>query len=443
MNPFSRLYFFTKNINSVFFAFFKIITQKETLILFSAPKRSDILIFDSVVEDRIKAAILQDLDYTTCDTDYSSGCPFRLHITPRIICFAIVKFFSGLNIWSSYYYGLIRCISPKVLVDNIHYPFLLPLAQCLPDVQFFVILNGFHNDIIDRSIVHSHYHYAIAELFRSKPKKVQNFHIFCFGEKDADIFRQCGLNENKTGIFYHAVGSLFADFMKYLLRQELNRNDYDIIFVSQCANDSITGDLGFHRIMRENTRQVFRNLSRYMKEKNLRVKILLRSKSAGAEQMEIDFYRSMLDDSAKVDFSGTEALFSVYEGLTRAPIIISLFSTTCFEAMSWGKKALFCLYDFVKIYKISSDRYKADTDMLRWSLVDSGYPEFRDRLDDLIKIDLQRYRSNNQETVDYIISGKNGRPAHVYIRDMITSVLAEMESFPHYSCFNLNNSEAD
>jgi len=301
---------------------------------------------------------------------------------------------------------------------------VLPLAQKMPNISFFVISNGFWNDVLDKSVVRSFYTYSLKETFQRCPQKISNFHIFCFGKKDSDIFRQCGLDEHTTGIHFHDIGSLFGDYIRSLKGCDINKNDHDIAFVSQCEHSSIIGNEEFQKLLVKNTSKAITNLSRYIVEKKQRCLILLRGRP-DFEHTEIAFYQSLFDESAQIEFHHNDNIFAVYEGLTKAPVIMSLFSTTGFEAMSWRKKAIFCLYDFTKIYKISSNKFKSDAEMLQWSLENPEYTEFKKCLDGLIEINLSDYLSEVAEATDYIIAGNSGKPAHLYIKDMILSKLGE------------------
>ncbi|MCE5181766.1 MAG: hypothetical protein ABFD51_13310 [Anaerolineaceae bacterium] len=414
-----------KELKRVVFTLLSIVCHKNTKFLFCVPKKAEVLILDPVDESRIKAALLGGVNYATLDTRYGhEKLKFRIYLSPKIIYFSLCMLIKGRHPWTSYCYAIIRCISPKVVIDNMHLPFMLPLAQEMPNIRFFVISNGFWNDVLDRVVIKSFYTYSLKAMFQRCPQRVSNFHVFNFGKKDSDLFRQCGLDERSTGIHYHDVGSLFGDYMRAMMRGSVNVNDYDIVFVSQCDGDAITGSQEIQKKLVENTRLAISNLNKYIVEKNKRCLILLRGQPK-LERSEIAFYQSLFDESAQVEFHRNDNLFAVYEGLTRAPVIISLFSTTGFEAMSWGKKVLFCLYGFTKIYKISSDKYETDTEMLKWSLETAEYSTFQKKLDDLFKMKMSDYLSQNAEVVDYIISGRSEKPAHIYIRDVILSELGQ------------------
>lgn len=411
----------------IFLNLFSIIQHKNTKFLFCSPKKSEILILDSIDEVRLSAAILHGMNYAVLDTRYAHDrLEFKMHLSFKILYIAMCMLIKGGRLWDAYCYAVICCAAPKVIIDNIHFPFLLPLAKKIPNANFFIILNGFQFNLLDRNIVNNSYIDALKELFQRDPQRVSNVHIFCFGKKDSDIFRQRGLDEATTGIQYHDIGTLFGDYMKSLMCGNINKNDYDIVFVSQCEQDSIMGNEQFHKIMVKNTSKVIANLNRYITETGQRCLILLRGRP-NSEASEIAFYRSLLDESARVEFHRNDSAFAVYEGLAKAPIIVSLYSTTGFEAMAWGKKVLFCLYGFTKIYKISSDRYQSDTDMLRWSLENSEYSVFKKCLVDLAEINLSDYLAQNAEATSYIVSGSSGKPAHVYIREMLLSKLGQAQ----------------
>lgn len=412
-----------KKIKEAVSTLLSIVRHKNTEFLFRTPRKADVLILDSVNANRLSAAFLQGIDFAVLDARYKNEkLKFRIYLSPKIAYFAMRMLLARWSPWDSYCYAIIRCISPKVVIDNVHLLYVLPLAREMPNVRFFVILNGFHCDILDKSIVESNYIYALKEKFQSHPQRVSNFHIFCFGKKDSDIFRQCGLDEASTGIQYHDVGSIYGDYMKSRLCGDVNRHDFDFVFVSQCDHDSIFASEKIHRMLVENTSKAIANLSRYIVEKNQRCLILLRGEP-DIEQSEIAFYKSLFDVSAQIEFHRRDSAFSVYRGMNKAPIIVSLYSTIGFEAMSWGKKVLFCLYGFTKVYKISSAKYASDTDMLTWSLENSEYDAFSKRLDELVKMELPDYLNQVAEATSYIISGSSGKPAHIYVREKILAEL--------------------
>lgn len=400
-----------------------IVRHKNTEFIFRTPRKAEVLILDSVNADRLGAALLQGIDFAVLDARYKNEkLKFRVYLSPKIAYFAMRMLMARWSAWDSYCYAIIRCVSPKVVIDNVHLLYVLPLARKMPNIRFFVILNGFHCDILDKSVVESNYIYALRDKFQRHPQKVSNLHIFCFGKKDSDIFRQRGLDEGNTGVQYHDVGSIYGDYMKSRLCTDKSRHDFDFVFVSQCDHGSIIASEQIHRLLVENTSKAIANLSRYIVEKNQRCLILLRGEP-DIEQSEIAFYQSLFDASAQIEFHRRDSAFSVYEGMHKAPVIVSLYSTIGFEAMSWGKKVLFCLYGFTKVYKISSDRYASDTDMLTWSLESPEYEAFSSRLDELVKMELPDYLNQVAEATSYIISGSSGKPAHVYVREKILAEL--------------------
>ena len=102
-----------------------IVCHKNTKFLFHTPQKADVLILDSIDANRLSAALLQGVNYAILDTRYGHDeLKFKVYLSPKVAYFAICMLMTRQHPWVSYCYAVIRCVSPKVVIDNIHLPFV-------------------------------------------------------------------------------------------------------------------------------------------------------------------------------------------------------------------------------------------------------------------------------------------------------------------------------
>lgn len=397
------------------------ITDKNTSFEIGAPKRSKILVLDSVDDERLGPAVFDGIDYVSCDLrSRHKYKKFRVYLSLKLFIEVIKKAYRIRSMAYSYIYATVKCISPKVVVGSVPMPLMLPLAHEFKGVTFFTILNGYWFEVLDDGVVSSSYIRSLLEAFnKSRGMELSNFHIFCFGMRDVDIFRRHGLGEEITGIKYHAIGSLFGDYMRSLMVAESDQKSNDLCFISQCDSGSINGSERICELLVGNTRTVVANLNRYLLENDMGCAVLLRSPPA-YHDVEIGFYRSIFDENLRIKYIINDEPFAVYRGIAKYEVIVTLYSSVGYEAMTWGKRVMFCLYDFSKIFRFSSSKFSSNADMLRWYIENPAYSVFKDNLDAIMGMSYCEYKPDDW-LFDYIMSVNNEQPAHHMFRDMMLS----------------------
>jgi surface carbohydrate biosynthesis protein len=397
----------------------KTITDKNTSFKIGGPNQSRILVLDSIDDERLGPAVFDGLDYVSCDLrSRHKSKKFRVYLSLKLFYEAIKKAYMAGSLGYSYIYATVKCISPKIVVGSVPMPLMLPLAHEFKSITFFTILNGYWFEVLDEEVISSNYVCSLLEAFNMSPgMKLSNFHIFCFGMRDVDIFRQHGLGEEITGIKYHAIGSLFSDYMRSLMVAECYQKSNDLCFISQCDYETITGSERICELLVINTRTVVGNLNRYLLENDMGCVVLLRSHPA-YHDVEIEFYKSIFDAGLRISYHLNDEPFAVYKGIAKYEVIVTLYSSVGYEAMTWGKKVIFCLYGFSKIFRFSPGKYSSNADMLRWYIENPAYSVFKDNLDAIIGMSCCEYMPDDC-LFDYIMSVNNEKPAHRLFRDMV------------------------
>lgn len=323
----------------------------------------------------------------------------------------------------AYYLGCIKIIRPRVVLDFVHNPDVIHFARYYPAAKFLCIQNGFCCDPLDHNmddgrIMRGQFQFLVAAV---KPANANNVHIFCFGEKDIELFCQLGLGESQTGIQYHACGPLKADFF---LHEELHgvlpTAEFDICYCSQVAADYIESTSDFCRTLMKSNDLITEYLQRYNESRGLKIAVALRTWGAGiSEDAEKEYFQSRFGQKKGFYLSPKKDAYSSYRLLARSHVVLGLNSTTGFDAIGWGKKALFAPFYLQDIYRMSSQRYKSDEDMWKWLVTGFTYAEFETKLDELLAVPHAKYITDIHDRAQALSSYGRKLPAHKYIRQII------------------------
>lgn len=396
----------------------------KTKLVFHNPPMADIVIIGGIEEQTIFRAILHEMPFATMNVRL--GEDIRIYLSIGVLIRLIKYIYAGHGLAASYFIACFHYIKPSAVVDYPHRSFVAKVAKEYSEAEYFSIANGFVVDMLEVGIVHTTYQY---EMAKQAVFPLDNLHLFVFGQKDADIFSRDGLNKENTGINVHAPGSIIADY--YRSTADAHKNIYDICFVSQVASwsirdnsENLRGSRHLTRMLVEQTDVVIKHLSKYLIENGLTCAIQFRSLPAD-EADEREYYLSRLDKDAKVTFISRHNCFSSYATVAASRIILTLFSSLGFEAISWGKRAMFCPLEFKNVYKISSPKFKTDADMWEWIVEQPDYKLFSEKLDDLKNISDNDYISRICEAAQYLVNfePKGRLGAHDVLRNKIFETL--------------------
>lgn len=413
------------------FSFVENLVVGSTKISFRQPKAAAVVNLDGrTVGSCLDQILLSEISHNSLD--FRSGqavCIF--YFSPSIFFRAIQYLWS---LWRTrtthklslngmfrvaYYIACLHVIRPRVVIDFVHNPDVIHFAKHYPAAQYFCIQNGYCCDPLDHKmddgqIQNGQFQYLLAAM---KPIRATNIHIFCFGEKDVDLFIQLGLGEDQTGIRYHACGPLKADFyLNEHLKGVLPREEFDICYSSQVSGDFINSPTDFCRTLMRSNELIVEYLRQYNMGRGLRIAIAMRSVNYAVEEQ---FFRTRLGAEKGFFYGSRKNDFSSYSLMARSRVVVGLNSTMGFDAIGWGKKALFAPFHLQSVYRMSSQRYKSDADMWKWFVSGFTYEEFETKLDQLLAISQEQYIQEMQGRAHALSSYGRKLPAHTYIRQMI------------------------
>lgn len=404
----------------------RVFLSNKTKLMFHNPPRADVVIIDGAEEEMLIRAILHGIPVATMNV--RGGEDTRLYLSIGVLTRLIKNIYAGYGLVTSYFIACFHYIKPKVVVDYPHHSFLAKIAKEYRDAEFFSIRNGIVADILDVRVVDTAYH---CEMVKQAISGLGNFHLFVFGQKDADIFSRIGLDKKTTGINVFALGSIIADYFRGEMITDTNKNHYEICFISQVDSETVRTNSGAVRdsrhvriMLKEQTDVVIKHLNRYAIENDLTCAIQFRSPLFD-EADERDYYLSMFDKEAKVTLLSRDDYFSSYTAVVNSRIILSLYSSLGYEAISWGKKAMFCPLGFKDVYKISSARFETDAAMWEWLVEEPDYECFSEKLGNLRTISDDEYISRISSIAKYLVNfeAKGREGAHNVIRGMILKVI--------------------
>ena len=106
---------------------------------------------------------------------------------------------------------------------------------------------------------------------------------------------------------------------------------------------------------------------------------------------------------------------STYFTMDRSVVVLSVYSTAVREAFGWGKKVLFCNFT-------GNEDYSSPRDGL-WSLNEPDYEIFKDRLNYIYNMDMEKYIEMTRGYSKYLMNYDFKNPAHQVIRNMILKEL--------------------
>lgn len=415
-------------------SFLKTVKDRRTKLCFSSPHATQVVNLDGrTTGSCLEEMLLSGIPFESLDFRFGQTSVF--YCSPRVVLQTIrclLRLLVDCNTHSisikgmlrvAYYVACLKIIRPRVVLDFVHNSDVIHFARYYPAAQYLCIQNGYCCDPLDHSmdgghIMRGQFQYLLAPM---KPSNAKNVHIFCFGEKDVELFSQLGLGENQTGIQYHACGPLKADFYLHEeLHGALPAADFDICYCSQVAADYIESTSDFCQALMKSNDLITDYLRRYNEIRGLKIAVAMRTWGAGiCEDAETEYFRSRFGQTNGFYLSPKKDAYSSYRLLARSHVVLGLNSTTGFDAIGWGKKALFAPFHLQDIYRMSSQRYKSDADMWKWLVAGFTYEEFETKLDELLAIPHEQYIADIHARAQALSSYGRKLPAHKYIRQMI------------------------
>jgi len=216
--------FITKSIKLI-----SIIFSKKIKISFSSPKKKDLLLVDDIALDWIKEPILKGIEY-----GFISTRPLEqkgtYYISSKTIFFFIVGLLKKLNFKTSYVYACVKCVKPKVILENINDFNMAFIAKHFPNIKVVILPQGtwFYLSKRGKKYIGSSFPIDYGKI---KINNLNNLYILLWGQKDIDILLDHGVNKENNGINLMKVGSYEGSFYKEIF--DTKDIKYDLLFISQ------------------------------------------------------------------------------------------------------------------------------------------------------------------------------------------------------------------
>jgi surface carbohydrate biosynthesis protein len=377
-------------------------------IHFKSPPSSDIIIFEKIGSGRIQNLILPGKPVFVFDSrldDIFLGFRIIISFLLNLSHFkinSIKKYSTKLRgiigqLWRIYILSVIKIVDPKVIITLIdNHPIFHWLCEHYDSAELMAIQNGSRTK---------------GQLELNKSGYTLQ-HYFCFGNYEKDLFSEFGYKVKN----YHPVGSLLSGYYinsKMLIQKPI----YDICIISAWR-----GDIGNTDDVKESMKameKLDQMLSRYIKETNIKVSIIMRSEPESDDRNipiygnEKEYFQNIYPDSVNLidpDFKNV----NIYSETLKGDLIISMGSTVPREAFGMGKKILYC--DFTK-----SDLYNDYDSMIMFT--EPNYESFEKRLNELRSQPYDEYRERSREYASYLMNNDISCLPHLIIRDKINSFL--------------------
>lgn len=376
--------------------------------------KAKILLFHPEGEDYLKKMVFLDIDYSVFDplqdVDYKWISVIRaFHEGIKLNRGSILHIFLSVNAAKSFLRicrailiaNQIRDMNPKGVITFIDNSGLFHLVckQC-NDIPFLAIQNG------------GRYVWCARD---SRPSPELIYHIdeyYCFGPQVKRLFERYGHDIKR----YITCGSLVGGY--FFNPNESKQSEslvYDICLVSQWQSHYSKVHVlpkVFERL-NEAIVSIVEFVARFAFEQRVKVCVALRTKDIA----ERDFYNCFFQGLCIFE-EYDRGSFNSYRAVEASNLNIGLNSTLLSEALGAGRKVLF-INPFNEEHLIPTEQ-----DGL-WRLSEPSYEVFRDRVVELLRMDIGIYRNAAHEAIEDSMSYDFDQPAHMVIRQRLLELVGQ------------------
>ena len=394
--------------------------SNKPIVRYAPAKPCRILVFESRTGAALIDTVLAGLDYRILD------CRFRRYpdqvclLNWAVIC-KMVKYRLSKKVgWlDAYLMAWIAVSKTKIVLDRSHNLNLALYARYFPETHFYLIQNGSWLASLNPEIEKPRF---IQRLAERADTLTSNLHICCFGENDIDKI------VGTTGSISFQpmpIGSLMGDHYFFESCERMSPPaKYKICLCSQAVPARIAkgGALGERRLRAYELLDEF--LVRFCDEHQVSAVIAPRKKPGDEDWAEErNFHLKTIGASTMVRVAEEEGRDATYALMNESEVVLSLYSTTGFEAIKWGKKVMFCPFYHDDVFKASSPRFAKDSDCWPWWLAEPDYEAFASMLKRLIDTSEEDYQSQTRKAASYISGCGMGKGAPEALRDATHEVL--------------------
>jgi hypothetical protein len=360
-----------------------------TKIRFKCPEQCDVFIIDSAAKFELGPPLLKGYRWFALDYRFKQYGG-ELFVHPVIAFRTLFNFGETRSLLKSYMLAMITVTKPKIVIDFCSLDYMMDLARLRSDITFISIVNGLFNYPLN----HELYSPMLHQILGKKPVlTASNYSVFCFGQRDADIFEYFGASQATNNILVKPVGPLLGSYYLETIEPGFVAHEYDICLVSQAAVGHITNANGteFNKLLMKCNDLLSEFLVRFIEERGLRLVVAPRTREQWAdERIEHEYFRSWFGPD--VHIAQREDLMSTYRVMRRSRVVISLCSTCGWEALLWKQKTMHCPFHLSEVFgEYAPGKCTSNQDMWHWWLENPKYEEFEQMLLGLLNMTEDQY----------------------------------------------------
>lgn len=380
---------------------------------FRLPAQCEVFILDDASEPELVLILLSNYRWFSLNIrQIEHGGAIFVH--PTIIFRALAYLLRGYPLLTCYMLAVILVTKPRAVIDFCSQSNIVDLAQVNSDIAFISIINGMVSYPLDHSLYAPTIHQALGA---KNIKNVNNYSIYCFGQRDVDIFSYFGVSEPKTGIKVYSAGSLLGSYYTEQIEpvNHAAKVDYDICLSSTTTPGLLLkqNDKLYYGIMMKCNDLLCDHLARFVKAHGLNLAIALRTQG----ETEFNYFRKWFGNDVQI--AHREDIFSTYRVMRRSHLSISLGSTSGWEALAWKKKVMFTPFFDAKFFGYyAPGKLENNQEMWKWWLEDTGYEKFEAMLLDLLNMPDEEYWLQAHGMAEYGVAHW-GVPAYRAIGDAL------------------------
>lgn len=305
-----------------------------------------------------------------------------------------------------YFIAYLRSCKPAVVITSIDNSTLFhQLAQRFPNVRFIAIQNGIRTDRTAQSMIRD-----ITGDGQSRPEITE---LFALGRQSLELYERNGFVVGNAV----AAGSLKADLHRARV-PDPPAADHDLCLISHWKAQfyELSADPTVRRynsIRSGALDRLNQYLVRYLDDREVTLCIALR----GSDPAETAYYKGTFGNRATL-FPQDDSAIASYGALEHGRLVVGMYSTLLYEAMTLGRRAL--------TMNLLDDRQLDPPRSGPWSLEDSPYEVFRDRLDALLEMNDETYwvKSGAGAFATWMVDRHVDCPVHERLRHAVTESLA-------------------
>jgi hypothetical protein len=393
----------------------------KTKIRFRRPEQCEVFIIDSAAKFELVPPLLTNYRWFALDYRFKQYGG-ELFVHPVIVLKTLFALGKARSLLHGYMLAMISVTKPKAVIDFCSLDYMMDLARLRSDITFISIVNGLFNYPFNHDVFSPMLHQILG---KKTALAASNYSIFCFGQRDVDIFEYFGASQATNNITVKPVGPLLGSHYLENIEPGNVSPEFDICLISQSGVGHIKNEGGneFIKVLMNCNDLLCEFLKRFTDKHGLSLVVAPRTREQWAdEQIEHAYFRKWF--GADVNIAQRSDLMSTYRIMRRSRVAISLCSTCGWEALLWKQKTMHCPFHISKVFgEYAPGKCTSNQDMWRWWLEEPNYEKFEDMLLELINMTEDQYWTVAERQARYGMNyGDN--PATRIIGDAIAAAVA-------------------